>query len=58
MKDIPKTPVSTKTALKAFVKAAGDVSELQGKKVLDKSLAKFSANAEKKDGLSLQDVFR
>ena len=41
---------STKTALKAFVKAAGNVAELQVKEVRDKSLAKFYANAEKKDG--------
>ena len=33
-----------------FVKAAGNVAELQDKEVLDKSLAKFYANAEKKDG--------
>ncbi|CAB4011896.1 Hypothetical predicted protein [Paramuricea clavata] len=44
------TTKSTKTALKAFVKAAGNVAELQDKEVLDKSLAKFYANAEKKDG--------
>ena len=44
------TTKSTKTALKAFVKATGNVAELQDKEVLDKSLAKFYANAEKKDG--------
>ena len=44
------TNKSTKTALKAFVKAARNVAELQDKEVLDKSLAKFYANAEKKDG--------
>ena len=31
------TTKSTKTALKAFVKAAGNVAELQDKEVLDKS---------------------
>ena len=37
------TTKSTKTALTAFVKAAGNVAELQDKEVLDKSLVQNRA---------------
>lgn len=41
---------ATKNALKTFSEAVGDVEGLTDKEMLDKRLAKFFANAKKKDG--------
>jgi hypothetical protein len=41
---------ATKNSLKTFLDAVGEVEGLTDKKMLDKSLAKFFANAKKKDG--------
>ncbi len=44
------TTKATKNALKTFSEIVGDVQSLTSKEMLDKSLAKFFANAKKKDG--------
>ena len=44
------TTKATKNALKTFSETVGDVQSLTSKEMLDKSLAKFFANAKKKDG--------
>ncbi len=51
MNDTQKnTTKATKNALKTFSETVGDVQSLTSKEMLDKSLAKFFANAKKKDG--------
>ncbi len=42
------TTKATKNALKTFSETVGDVHSLTSKEMLDKSLAKFFANAKKK----------